>query len=62
MKVLICDPIAEKGIELLRKRGIEVSLKGNARVEDVIDDSDGVIVRSATKITSDVIERGEKLR
>ena len=62
MKVLICDPIAEKGIELLRKKGIEVSLKGDARVEDVIDDSDGVIVRSATKITSDVIDRGKKLR
>ena len=65
MKVLITDPIAEEGIEILREGGLEVEtaygLKGHALIEK-IGDFDALIVRSATKVTREVIETGEKLK
>ena len=65
MKVLITDPIAEEGIEILRQGGLEVEaaygLKGHELIEK-IGDFDALIVRSATKVTREVIEAGEKLK
>lgn len=61
MKVLVCDPISDSAIELLKSK-LEVEIKGERRVEDLIGDFDAVIVRSATKITSDVIEKAKKLK
>jgi len=65
MKVLITDPIAEEGIEILRQGGLEVEaaygLKDHELIEK-IGDFDALIVRSATKVTREVIEAGEKLK
>lgn len=65
MKVLITDPIAEEGIEILREGGLEVEtaygLKDHELIEK-IGDFDALIVRSATKVTREVIEAGEKLK
>ncbi len=65
MKVLVADNVAQEGITILEKAGIEVEIRGKVPVEklvEMIPDFDGVIVRSGTKVTRAVIERGEKLK
>lgn len=61
MKVLICDPISDSAIELLKSR-VDVEMRGERNVEDLIGDCDAVIVRSATKITASVIDKAKKLK
>lgn len=65
MKVLVSDPIAEEGIKRLRAAGIEVEVKTGLPPEElreIISEYDGLIVRSATKVTREVIEAGENLK
>jgi len=65
MKVLISDPIAKEGIEILKKSGIEIEEKPGLPPEELIKlipEFDGIIVRSATKVTKDVIEAGKNLK
>jgi D-isomer specific 2-hydroxyacid dehydrogenase, catalytic domain. len=59
MKILVSDPISKKGIEILKARGFEVELRDERNIDDIIENFDGVIVRSATKLTADVIEKGK---
>ncbi len=65
MKVLISDPIAKEGIEILTKSGFEVVEKTGMPADElikVIPEFDAIIVRSATKVTKEVIEAGKKLK
>jgi D-3-phosphoglycerate dehydrogenase len=65
MKVLVSDPLAKEGIEILKKSGIEVVEKTGLPPEELvkaIPEFDGIIVRSATKVTKDVIEAGKNLK
>jgi D-3-phosphoglycerate dehydrogenase len=65
MKVLVSDPLAKEGIEILKQAGIDVEEKTGLSPDDlvkVIPDYDGIIVRSATKVTKDVIEAGKNLK
>ncbi len=65
MKVLISDAIADECINVLKEEGIEVDYRPSADVEeikDAINDADGLIVRSGTKVTADLIEGTEKLK
>jgi D-3-phosphoglycerate dehydrogenase len=48
-------------VELLRSR-FEVDEDGDAPLEEVIGGYDAIVVRSATKLTADVIERAERLK
>ncbi len=64
-KVLIADPISPKGVELLKQRGFEtVEAYGSTpeQVKELIKDAAAVIVRSETKITSDVLACAEQLK
>lgn len=64
MKVLITDQIHPEGVSYIRKQGFEVDEKVDLSKEDikkVIGDYEGLIVRSRTKVTKDVIEAGKKL-
>jgi len=65
MKVLVCDDVSATGVELFRRAGIEVDERGALKPEqlaEIISDYDGIIVRSATKVTADVIEKAGRLR
>ena len=65
MKVLVSDPIAKEAIEILKKAGIEAVEQTGLSPDDLIKaipEYDGIIVRSATKVTKDVIEAGKKLK
>ena len=56
MKVLIRETIAEPGVELLR-RGFEVDVDSESPLAEIIGDYDALVIRSATKLTAELIER-----
>ncbi|MBI3744294.1 MAG: phosphoglycerate dehydrogenase [Chloroflexi bacterium] len=65
MRVLVADPIAHEGIDLLKHAGLDVDivlgLKEPALLER-IPAYDALIVRSETRVTAAVIDAGRKLQ
>ena len=64
MRVLVADPIAPEGIEILKKHA-EVDVKTGLKPEElisIIGEYEGLMVRSETKVTAKVIEAGKKLQ
>jgi len=64
-KILVCDPISESGIELIKSAGFGVDAKFDLTPEvlkQTIVDYDALIVRSRTMVTKEVIEAGKKLK
>ena len=51
MRVLVAENIGETGVELL-KRHFDVDVGVNGDIAERIGDYDGLIVRSATKVTA----------
>jgi D-3-phosphoglycerate dehydrogenase len=65
MKVLISDNISSKGIDILKKAGLEVDIKTGMNPDQLkacIGDYHGLIIRSSTKVTSDIIEAATNLK
>jgi len=65
MKILICDPIDESGINRLKEAGFEVDVKPNItedQISEIIHEYDAIIVKSRVKVGREVIERGVKLK
>jgi D-3-phosphoglycerate dehydrogenase len=63
-KILVADPVASEGVELLRTQG-EVDVKLRLDPKDlisIIGEYDALVVRSETKVTADVIEAGVRLQ
>ena len=60
-RVLVREPIAERGIELLRER-FAVDVDGSSDLAERIGDYDAIVIRSATRITAELIERGGRLK
>src|SRR5947209_654162 len=64
-RVLISDKLESPGLDLLRQAGIELDERQglkDAALKEAVRAADGVIVRSATQITADVLENPGKLR
>ncbi|MDX6399841.1 MAG: D-3-phosphoglycerate dehydrogenase / 2-oxoglutarate reductase [Gaiellaceae bacterium] len=61
-KVLVREPIAEAGIRLLRDRGFDVVVDGDSDLAEAIGAYDAIVVRSATKVTADLIARADNLK
>ena len=63
-RVLVAEEIAESGVELLRERfDVELGLGwSEEQLAERIGDFDGILIRSATRLTADLIERAERLR
>jgi D-3-phosphoglycerate dehydrogenase / 2-oxoglutarate reductase len=60
-KVLVREKIADGGIEMLKERfDVDVDLEGD--LAEKIGAYDAIIIRSATKLTADLIEKGTRLR
>ncbi|KDE59006.1 D-3-phosphoglycerate dehydrogenase [Halostagnicola sp. A56] len=64
MKVLVTDPIADAGLEVLTDAGYDVEtayeLEGEALLE-AVSDANGLIVRSGTEVTETVLDAAEEL-
>ncbi|MCZ6524141.1 MAG: NAD(P)-dependent oxidoreductase, partial [Alphaproteobacteria bacterium] len=64
-KVLITDKMSLRAAEIFRGRGIDVDEKLGLSADQLIaciGDYDGLAVRSATKVTADVIKAGTELK
>jgi D-3-phosphoglycerate dehydrogenase len=61
-KILVREEIAEAGVRLLRDRGFEVDVDGDSDLAETIGRYDAIIVRSATKVTADLISRADNLK
>ena len=63
MKILAADGISPEGIGLLTDYEVDVRDKiSHEELLDVIGDYDALMVRSASKVTADVLERAGKLK
>jgi len=63
MKVIVADKISERGVKLLKEQRewkIVQTTKETLRAE--IADADALIVRSATKVTAELLEKAPQLR
>jgi D-3-phosphoglycerate dehydrogenase len=63
-KVLVSDPIAKEGIELLQQH-FDVDVKTGmekSQLIDIIGEYDALAVRSETKVTADVLEAAKNLK
>src|SRR6058998_3475282 len=61
MKVLVRESIAPAGVDLLRER-FDVDENAESPLEEIIGDYDAIVVRSATKLTAELIDRATKLK
>jgi D-3-phosphoglycerate dehydrogenase len=63
-RVLVKEKIAESGVELLRERfDVDLGLEwDDAELAERIGAYDAILIRSATKLTADLIARGENLK
>ncbi len=65
MKVLISDNLSPRGVEILKKAGLEVDARSKTtpeEIEKMIGDYDALIIRSATKVTAGLLGKAQKLK
>ncbi len=60
-RVLVREEIADAGVALLRER-YEVDVDSNGDLAERIADYDAIIIRSATKLTAELIDRATRLK
>jgi D-3-phosphoglycerate dehydrogenase len=65
MKVLISDKLSPAAVEIFRARGIEADVRSGltpADLRGIIGEYDGLAVRSATKVTRELLEAAPNLK
>lgn len=65
IKVLVTDPLEQEGVQILKDAGFEVKETGKLTPEqlcEVIGGYDCIIVRSATRVTAEVIKKAGRLK
>ena len=63
-RILIADPIAPEGVELLKSQA-DVDVKTGLKTQELMEilgDYEALIVRSETQVTSEVIQTGKRLQ
>ncbi len=64
MRILVSDDVSEKGVALLREH-FDVDVKTNLPTEEllkIIGEYDGLVTRSQTQVTKDVIDAAKNLK
>lgn len=64
-RIVIADPLEKSGVEILRSAGAEVLEVGTAdrpRLKELVADADALVVRSATKVTRELLAAAPRLR
>ncbi|MEO5656913.1 MAG: phosphoglycerate dehydrogenase [Nitrospiria bacterium] len=65
MRVLVSDSLSTQGVEILQQAGLEVDVKTKLTADQLLDEIrhyEGLVVRSATKVTAKVLDAGVKLK
>ncbi len=66
-KVLVSDKLSETAVQIFRDRGIDVDFmpelgKDKEKLAEIIDQYDGLAIRSATKATAKLLESADNLK
>ncbi|MDB5397050.1 MAG: phosphoglycerate dehydrogenase [Rhodospirillales bacterium] len=64
-KVLISDDLSPRAVEIFRERGVDVDMKVGLKPDQlkaIIGDYDGLAIRSATKVTKEILEAAHALK
>src|SRR5882672_9747628 len=64
-KVLIADELSAHAVAIFRQRGVEVDVRTGLKAPDLkaaIADYDGLAVRSATKVTAEILSAASRLK
>ena len=64
-RVLVCDPIHDEGVKILREADYIVDLRTSITASELVEavgDFDAIVVRSRTKVTEQVLEAGKRLK
>jgi len=66
-KILISDKLSAAAVQIFKDRGLDVDFepelgKDPAKLAEVIGQYDGLAIRSATKVTSEIIEKADNLK
>lgn len=62
MKIVVAEKISERGLEILREPGWQVVIPEKGQVEAELADAEGLVVRSATRVTAELLEKASRLR
>ena len=65
MKIVVSDELPESALAILRSEGWTVDARSGRKPEELaadLADADALIVRSATKVTKDLLAAAPKLR
>ena len=63
MKVIVADKISDRGVKLLKEQpGWNTVLTTKETLDAEMLDADALIVRSATKVTAELLDKAPKLR
>ncbi len=65
IRVLIADKLSPAAVAIFAQRGIEADVKTGLSKDEllkIVDDYDGIAIRSSTKVTAEVIKRAAKLK
>jgi D-3-phosphoglycerate dehydrogenase len=62
MKIVVADKISERGLALLAERGWQVATPGAAALASELAEAEALIVRSATRVSEELLEAGPRLR
>ncbi|HEY8345791.1 MAG TPA: phosphoglycerate dehydrogenase [Symbiobacteriaceae bacterium] len=63
MRILVAEPIAEEGIRLLQaEHEVDVRKVSKEELPEIIGEYDALIVRSESRVTAEVLERGKRLK
>ena len=64
-KVLISDSLSPRAVEIFQERGVEVDVKVGLKPDElkaIIGNYDGLAIRSASKVTKDIIASADRLK
>jgi D-3-phosphoglycerate dehydrogenase / 2-oxoglutarate reductase len=65
MKVLISDNLGDTGVQIFKAEGVNVDVKTGLSAEalkEIIGEYEGLVIRSATKVTADLLEAATNLK
>ncbi len=66
-KVLISDKLSEAAVQIFKDNGVDVDFQPNLgkdpeKLKEIIGDYDGLAIRSATKVTAEIIDQAANLK
>ena len=65
IRILICDPIHIRGLQMLKEAGFEIDTDttiSHEQLKNKIEKYDGIVIRSRTKINREILDAAKKLK